>query len=217
MGLDLAISRLDRAIGFYIDATEKIPAEVVNKKMKDVLLHAVPLTPFVSPDKISSELRWQYATLALFKNGTLRKRQKALYKPTTLARKIIVTRLRKKGVNPRSLDRGKVDEMIENMISRRRSGAHFLQSGFIPAARAFGAGNVGVGFREAHGSGTIATPGNAVARALNDVTLPWKPDSPGYLKGLRALEEAFKVVADDTLDYADRLLADAWRGAEKFF
>lgn len=212
MSLDAQIQRLDDALKLFLEVTDRELPELVNKKLKWVLREAIDTTPAVRPDQISAELRWQYLTLAFFKNGKRRKRPKAFYKFTTLARSIIIARLRKKGHNPRAEAVGEIDKMIENMISRRRSGSAFLKSGWIPGLKALGGGNVSdVPFRNANGSGFSATAESPVAEAVNTVATPWTSDTPGYQKAARALEQAFALETESTLDELDKRLNEAWQ------
>ena len=216
MGFEFNLAPMQESLRWYAQATDKALPVIVNKKMKDVVIKTMANTPRVLRATISDELQQYYATKAYVMTGKRAGQRmihpKPLYRPWPLARAIIAQRMRKKGISPRSVSAADFENKIDAMIKSRLSSDSYALSGWIPAAKLFGAGT-GYGAVpqwSVHGDGVLATVGNAIAQISNDVVIPWDADSPGYKEVFQAVQDALDDVAEDTLAYADTLLSEMW-------
>lgn len=189
---------------------------IINKKMKDVVIRTMANTPVVTRSQISSELQEYYLTKAYVltgkRAGQKMKHPKALYRPYPRARAIIAARMWKAGLNPHSLSGQEFSGKIDAMIKSRLSSGSFALSGFIPAAKLFGAGT-GYGSVpqwSTSGSGILATPGSLVAQIQNDAMVKWDSNSTGYREVFQALQDALDDVAEETLAFVDDELRKGW-------
>ena len=222
MGFEFNVQPMTNALRWYAEVrVEKDLAYCVNKKMKDVVIKTMQNTPRVARATISDQLQQYYATKAYVltgkRAGQRMKHPKPLYRPWPLARAIIAARLWKKGINPHSLSGQTFADKIDAMIKSRLSSGSYGLSGWIPAAKMFGAG---LGFGSASqwtvsGSGTLADVNNAVAEIRNDAVVNFLPGSKGYQEMFQAAQDALNDVAEETLAFADDLLNKGWEDMAK--
>lgn len=203
------LAPLDAALKTYAGARKIELPKALNRAGKNVALRAVQFSPAVGAGKIAAELRVVVAVLALTKTGKTRKKRKEIHEPTTLAKAIILARLRKKGIDPRQVSAAEIQKMALKLAASRIKSANYLRAGWLPAAKAFGAGAARAGVKQwgrDRGVGILATAEQMVAELRNDVPTKWKAGSPGYEKAVAGLQRAVDYVAGDMLDFATKAL-----------
>lgn len=217
MANDLNFAPIQEALRWYVKVrVHRTLPYIVNKKMKDVVIKTMANTPTVGRGQISAELQEYYATKALVltgkRAGQLMKKPKALYRPWPLARAIIAKRMWEHGINPHSLTGQAFADKIDAMIKSRLSSGSYALSGWIPAAKLFGAGSGygGVGQWTQSGSGILATPDSAIAQIQNDAIVKWDANSRGYREVIQAGQDALDDVAEETLAFVDSELEKGW-------
>jgi hypothetical protein len=124
------------ALRLYQQATGKDAEKTLNRFMRNVAIYSSAKTPKADAEKIKAELATVVAMRFATKTGKRLKKAQEIRKPTTLARAIVVARMRRKGESVTSQG---IDEAAKKLVNGRIKSVGYHKAGYIPAFREFGA------------------------------------------------------------------------------
>jgi len=196
------VRKITEAMGLYAKATRKDSEAILNRFMKNVTIYASSKTPKANPTRIEGQLRRVLGHRIATAKGKRLKKPKPITVPTSLARAIVLKRLRDAGKPlPSSAE---ITRLSEALVKSRLRGVGFSKAGFIPALRAFGAPISKAGakqFGPDRGSGQKATPASLRAQLINSAPEIEAIAGP-------ALAAAVREATVDMMTYAKRKLAE---------
>lgn len=130
------MQRVLETLALYKIATGKDLADTLNHFGKQVAIFATYHTDKADKTKLEGQLRKVLGHRIASKSGKRLKKPKPITAPTTLARAIIVSRMRKKG---EILTSREIDAQVDRMIKARLIAIGYHKAGWIPALSEFGA------------------------------------------------------------------------------
>lgn len=130
------LARVRSVLELHAKATGKDVELSLNRFMRNVSIFASAKTKKADVAKIERDLRRMIGTRIAGASGRRLKKPKPIITPTSLARAIIVKRMREAG---EQLTNAEIVKRTEALVKARVRSAGFHKAGYIPALREFGA------------------------------------------------------------------------------